>query len=120
MVGHQAVLGGDAARLREFVADPRKGSRHNRGCAVDLTLFDLATGREVEMPTPYDDFTERGPPDYAGGPAEAAQRATCCATRWRPRASSSIRRVVALRLRGWREYPILDVPFEALPVPGTG
>ena len=35
---------------REFVADPAKGSKHNRGCAVDLSLFDLATGREVEMP----------------------------------------------------------------------
>ena len=32
-----------------FVADPSKGSRHNRGCAVDLTLYDLKTGKPVEM-----------------------------------------------------------------------
>lgn len=39
-----------------YVADPRKGSRHNRGCAVDLTLYDLRTGKPVEMPTEYDSF----------------------------------------------------------------
>ncbi len=39
----------------DFVADPAKGSRHNRGCAVDLTLIDLVSGQELSMPTPYDD-----------------------------------------------------------------
>lgn len=43
-------------RSGSYVADPAKGSRHNRGCAVDLTMYDLATGKPVEMPTPYDDF----------------------------------------------------------------
>lgn len=42
-----------------YVADPSKGSRHNRGCAVDLTLYDLRTGNPVEMPTDYDDFHAR-------------------------------------------------------------
>jgi D-alanyl-D-alanine dipeptidase len=41
-----------------YVADPRKGSRHNRGAAVDLTIID-SLGNELEMPTPYDDFTEK-------------------------------------------------------------
>lgn len=41
-----------------YVADPAKGSRHNRGCAVDITLCD-ATGNELDFGTPYDDFTER-------------------------------------------------------------
>jgi zinc D-Ala-D-Ala dipeptidase len=58
---------------RAFVADPAQGSRHNRGCAVDLSLFDLATGLEVEMPSGYDEFSARAHPDYAGG--TAAQRA---------------------------------------------
>src|SRR2546427_9167114 len=40
-----------------FVADPTKGSRHNRGCAVDLSLFDLKTGQEVKMPSEYDEMT---------------------------------------------------------------
>lgn len=53
--------------LREFVADPTEGSRHNRGCAVDLTLYDLATGEPVEMPGGYDEFSRRSYPDYPGG-----------------------------------------------------
>lgn len=55
---------------RAYVADPTKGSRHNRGCAVDLTLYDLRTGLEVPMPSGYDDFSERAHPDYAGGTPE--------------------------------------------------
>jgi D-alanyl-D-alanine dipeptidase len=49
-----------------FVADPEKGSRHNRGSAVDLTLFDRKTGKAVEMPGLYDEMTERSYPDYPG------------------------------------------------------
>ena len=52
---------------RIFVADPDKGSRHNRGCAVDLTLFDRKTGKVVEMVGGYDEFSERSYPDYLGG-----------------------------------------------------
>jgi len=47
-----------------FVANPRKGSRHNRGCAVDLTLTELASGKELPMPTPFDDFTPKANPEY--------------------------------------------------------
>ena len=47
-----------------FVANPRNGSRHNRGCAVDLTLVELSTGKELPMPTEYDNFTEKAHPDY--------------------------------------------------------
>ncbi len=50
-----------------FVADPRKGSKHNRGCAIDLSLFDLSTGLEIDMPGVYDEMTERSYPDYRGG-----------------------------------------------------
>lgn len=42
-----------------YAADPKKGSRHNRGCAVDLTIIELSSGEELEMPTPYDDFTNK-------------------------------------------------------------
>ena len=52
---------------RIFVADPAKGSRHNRGAAVDLTLYDLRTGRAVEMPGRYDELSRRSSPDYPGG-----------------------------------------------------
>lgn len=53
--------------LRDFVADPAHGSRHNRGCAVDLTLCDLATGAPLPMPSDFDEFTPRAYPDYPGG-----------------------------------------------------
>jgi D-alanyl-D-alanine dipeptidase/CubicO group peptidase (beta-lactamase class C family) len=55
---------------REFVADPAIGSRHNRGCAVDLTLYDLANGEVVAMPSAFDEFTPRAYPDYPGGTSQ--------------------------------------------------
>ncbi|MBA3785250.1 MAG: M15 family metallopeptidase [Acidobacteria bacterium] len=51
---------------RKFVANPKTGSRHNRGCAVDLSLFDIKTGKLVEMPTDFDDFTDQASPTYDG------------------------------------------------------
>lgn len=52
---------------RKFVADPAKGSKHNRGCAVDLSIYDLKTGALIDMPSGYDEFTERASPNYTGG-----------------------------------------------------
>jgi len=52
---------------RKFVADPAKGSKHNRGCAVDLSIYDLKTGELIDMPSGFDEFTERASPNYAGG-----------------------------------------------------
>jgi D-alanyl-D-alanine dipeptidase len=52
---------------RIFVADPAQGSRHNRGCAVDLTLYDLKTGKAVGMPSVYDEMSIRAYPNYPGG-----------------------------------------------------
>ncbi len=54
-------------KYRMFVADPAKGSRHNRGCAVDLTLYDRETGKPVEMVGGYDEFSDRSYADYPGG-----------------------------------------------------
>jgi D-alanyl-D-alanine dipeptidase len=50
-----------------FVADPSQGSRHNRGCAVDLTLYDLKSGNAVEMTGRYDEMSPRSYADYLGG-----------------------------------------------------
>lgn len=47
-----------------YAANPAKGSGHNRGAAVDLTLYNLKTGEELEMPTPFDDFTEKAHISY--------------------------------------------------------
>jgi len=52
-----------------FVADPSQGSRHNRGCAVDLTLYDLKTGKPIRMTGGYDEMSERSYPFYPGGTA---------------------------------------------------
>ena len=54
-------------QYHDFVADPSKGSRHNRGCAVDLTLYDLKTGKPVSMVAGFDEFTDRAYADYIGG-----------------------------------------------------
>ena len=54
----------------KFVADPATGSRHNRGCAVDLTLYTLRDGQPVEMPSLYDEMSERAYPTYTGGTDE--------------------------------------------------
>lgn len=50
-----------------FVADPAFGSKHNRGAAVDLTLYELVTGAPVEMVSTYDETSPRAYPDYPGG-----------------------------------------------------
>ncbi len=55
---------------KKFVADPGKGSRHNRGCAIDLSLYDLASGKTVQMPGEFDEMSERSYPDYEGGTEE--------------------------------------------------
>ncbi|NQE62844.1 M15 family metallopeptidase [Caulobacter sp. RHG1] len=50
-----------------FVANPANGSRHNRGCAVDLTLYDLKSGKVIDMPSRYDEFSGRAYADFVGG-----------------------------------------------------
>lgn len=55
---------------RKFVADPAKGSKHNRGCAIDIAVYDRKTGKTIPMPSDYDEFTERASPDYKGGTDE--------------------------------------------------
>jgi CubicO group peptidase (beta-lactamase class C family)/D-alanyl-D-alanine dipeptidase len=104
----------DAQRM--FVADPAQGSRHNRGCAVDLTLYDLATGRPVQMTGGYDEFSDRSYPDYPGGTSlqrwhrellrrtMEAEGFTVFETEW-----------WHFDFNTWREYPILNVAFEQLP-----
>jgi D-alanyl-D-alanine dipeptidase len=55
---------------KKFVADPKEGSRHNRGCAIDVSLYDLVTKKEIEMPGVYDEMTDRSYFDYTGGTEE--------------------------------------------------
>jgi CubicO group peptidase (beta-lactamase class C family)/D-alanyl-D-alanine dipeptidase len=53
--------------FKNFVANPAQGSRHNRGCAVDLSLYNLATGKPISMVAGYDEFSPRSLPLYPGG-----------------------------------------------------
>lgn len=55
---------------RQFVADPKVGSIHNRGCAIDLTLYDLKTGKEIKMPSQFDEFNKKAYPTYKSGTKE--------------------------------------------------
>jgi zinc D-Ala-D-Ala dipeptidase len=100
---------------RKFVASPLKGSRHNRGCAVDLSLYDLQTGREVEMPSPYDEFSDRAAGAYTGGTADqrrmrALLRDAMVAEGFTTEPSEWWH----YDYRDWARYPILDVSFESL------
>ena len=52
---------------RHFYADPARGSQHNRGIAADVTLYDLATGREADMGYNDNELSERAAADYPGG-----------------------------------------------------
>ncbi len=100
---------------REYVANPAKGSRHNRGCAIDCSLYDLRTGEEIGMPSVYDEPTLRAHADFAGG--TAAER----------HARDLLRSVMETEgftvlpnewwhfdYCDWRQYPLLNLPFEKL------
>ncbi len=97
---------------RDFVANPKKGSKHNRGCAVDLSLFDLRTGEEVPMPSVYDDMTEKASPDYAGGTAtEREHRDLLRAAMEAEGFTVEPNEWWHFNYKDWPVYPILDVPF---------
>jgi D-alanyl-D-alanine dipeptidase len=96
----------------EFVADPSKGSKHNRGCAVDLSLYDLKTGREIEMPSAYDEMSPRAYPTYDGGPASSrARRDLLRAAMEHEGFAVETNEWWHFNYKDWTEYAILDIPF---------
>jgi len=98
-----------------FVADPAQGSRHNRGCAVDLTLYDLKSGKPIEMPGTYDEMSQRSFPDYPGG--TSLQRWHRDLLRWAMESEGFTvyeHEWWHFDYKDWPEYPILNVPFEKL------
>jgi D-alanyl-D-alanine dipeptidase len=100
-------------RNPDFVADPAKGSRHNRGAAVDLTLIDLRTGRELPMPTGYDDFTPRARQDFSDLPHEelvnrARLREAMKSHGFDPLPSEWWH----FDFHGWERFELLDLPLE--------
>jgi D-alanyl-D-alanine dipeptidase len=100
---------------REFVADPKTGSKHNRGCAVDLTIYDLATGAAVQMPGEYDEMTPRSYPDYAAGPPDArARRDLLRRAMERHGFTVEPNEWWHFNYQDWKEYPILDIAFSEI------
>nr|AIA12529.1 ClassD_beta_lactamase [uncultured bacterium]AIA12701.1 ClassD_beta_lactamase [uncultured bacterium] len=100
---------------RKFVANPKSGSRHNRGCAVDLSMFDLKTGKLVEMPTDFDDFTDKASPKYEG------------ATETQKKNRDLLRQMMEAEgftvndnewwhfdYKDWKEYAIYDIAFSQI------
>lgn len=98
---------------RIFVANPAEGSRHNRGCAVDLTLYDLATGEPLDMGAGYDEFSPRSYPDYPVATDAAL---------WRRGVLRDVMESEGFTIyeyewwhfdyRDWRRYSIGNTPFE--------
>ena len=100
---------------RLFLADPAQGSRHNRGCAVDLSLYELSTGREVVMTSAYDEMNEKAYPDYPGGTAES-RRLRDLLRRTMEQEGFSVYPTEWWHFdyKDWRRYAVLDIPFEQL------
>ncbi len=99
----------------DYVADPAKGSRHNRGAAVDLTLVDLKTGAELPMPTPYDDFTSRAAHAFTDLPADVlANRALLRDVMTRHGFEPLPSEWWHYDFRGWERFELMDVPLEEI------
>ncbi|MBL0313350.1 MAG: hypothetical protein IPP78_11705 [Holophagaceae bacterium] len=99
----------------DYVADPAKGSVHNRGCAVDLDLVRLSDGAAAAMPSDYDEMSPRSHADYADGPAEARRNRDLL------RASMEVEGFKVLKEEWWHfdyatsaDYPNMNLPFEAI------
>lgn len=104
-----------AGPKKNYVANPKRGSKHNRGCAVDLSLHQLQDGQLVEMPTGFDDFSEKAHRDYMGA-SEAA-----IANRTRLQHYMEDVGFAGLSnewwhfdFTGWEQFPVMDVPFNRI------
>lgn len=100
---------------KNFVANPAKGSKHNRGCAVDLTLIDLKTGKEVAMTTPYDSFSAAAAANYEPVSAEVKKnRDLLIATMKKYQLNVLDNEWWHYDFSGWQQYDLMDIPFEKL------
>ena len=95
-----------------YVADPAKGSRHNRGAAVDVTLADLA-GNPLAMPSDYDDFSEKAHRDYAGASLEAKKNCALLEAAMKAEGFDPFpTEWWHFDAPGWERYPVSDFSLE--------
>ena len=102
----------EVAHDTNFVADPRKGSKHNRGCAIDLSAINLKTGKELEMPTGFDSFSKRAASAFMDLPKVEIDNRAILKTAME---AHGFREIPTewwhFDFNGWNHYPLLDIPF---------
>lgn len=105
----------DIATDKNFVASPKTGSRHNRGCAVDLTLIRLRNGKELKMPTAYDSFAPEASPDFKDLPRRAlANRKILIDVMEKHGFKVLHNEWWHFDFHTWKEFDLMDIPFNQL------
>jgi D-alanyl-D-alanine dipeptidase len=100
---------------KKFVADPKNGSRHNRGCAIDLTLYDLVTGEEIPMTGVYDEMSERSYPDYEGGTDEQREMRDLLRSKMEANGFTVYKfEWWHFDYKDWKTYRIENIPFSEI------
>jgi zinc D-Ala-D-Ala dipeptidase len=98
-----------------YVASPYRGSRHNRGCALDLTIVDLKTGKELKMPTEYDSFRkEAWPSTPVSDPEARKNRQLLIEVMEKNGFKVNSSEWWHFDFKGWKNYEVLDIDFEEL------
>lgn len=98
-----------------YVASPYKGSRHNRGCALDLTVIDLKTGQELEMPTGYDSFKkEAWPTSPVSDPTIRKNRQLLIDAMEKHGFKVNASEWWHFDFVGWQKFSVMDIDFEEL------
>jgi D-alanyl-D-alanine dipeptidase len=105
----------DIATDKSFVANPKDGSRHNRGCAIDLTLINLRTGKELEMPTPYDSFAPEAAADFKDLRQLVIQNRDLLRSTMEKNGFKVLTNEWwHFDFNGYKSFEIMDIPFENL------
>ena len=98
-----------------YVASPYKGSRHNRGCAIDMTLVDLKTGKELKMPTEYDSFKkEAWPTTPVKDPVIKKNRDLIISIMEKHGLKVNASEWWHFDFNGWQKFEVMDIDFEEL------
>lgn len=100
---------------KNFVANPAKGSKHNRGCAIDLSLIDLKTGKDIPMPTAYDSFEPAANPHYSKLPEQVIKNRDFLIQTMHAHGFKVIyNEWWHFDFNGWPSYELMDIPFDSL------